>query len=91
VDPDRLLASAQPSPGEARKLALASALGRAAWLLVLDEPENHLDLASIERVEAALEAYGGAVVVVTHDEAMGRRVGRRVWRVEGGGGGVVEE
>ena len=90
VDPDRLLASAQPSPGEARKLALASALGRAAWLLVLDEPENHLDLASIERVEAALEAYGGAVVVVTHDEAMGRRIGRRVWRVEGVGGGVVE-
>ena len=38
VDPDVLLATEQPSPGEARKLAMALGLGRQAWLAVLDGP-----------------------------------------------------
>ncbi len=59
VDPDRLLGSAQPSPGEARKLGIALGLGRHAWGCVLDEPTNHLDLPSIERLERALVTYQG--------------------------------
>ena len=47
VDPDQLLVSELPSPGEARKLTLALGLGGHAWCLVLDEPTNHLDLPSI--------------------------------------------
>ena len=84
VDPDPLLASAQPSPGEARKLALALALGRQAWLLALDEPENHLDLPSIERLEAALIDYPGALVLVSHDDAFARRVTTRTWQLAAG-------
>ena len=38
IDPDRLLESAAPSPGEARKLAMAYGLGRQVWAMVLDEP-----------------------------------------------------
>ena len=87
VDPDRLLASRQPSPGEARKLAIALGLGRHAWALFLDEPTNHLDLPSIERLERALAAYPGALVLVTHDDAFGRRCATTRWRVAGG---VVE-
>lgn len=84
VDPDRLLASESPSPGEARKLALALGLGRHAWCLVLDEPTNHLDLPSIERLEEALSAYPGAIVLVSHDEAFARRCTTRTWLVESG-------
>jgi len=37
---------------------------------VLDEPTNHLDLPAIEQLEQALDAFGGTVLLVTHDRAL---------------------
>ncbi len=84
VSPDRLLASERPSPGEARKLSIALGLGRHAWALVLDEPTNHMDLPSIERLEGALAEYPGALLLISHDHAFARRCTDTVWSVGGG-------
>ncbi len=83
-DPKRLLATDLPSPGEARKLLIATGIGRGAWVLLLDEPTNHLDLPSIERLERALHEYPGAMVIVTHDEHFGRGTTDSVWTLSGG-------
>lgn len=74
VEPDQLLRTNAPSPGEGRKLRLALGLGKHAWLAVLDEPTNHLDLPAIERLEAALTSFPGALVLVTHDTRLGAAV-----------------
>ena len=58
------------SGGERLKVALACAsyAHPPAQLLFLDEPSNHLDLASLEALESMLRQYQGALVVVSHDE-----------------------
>jgi ATPase subunit of ABC transporter with duplicated ATPase domains len=84
VDPDRVLVTDAPSPGEARKLVLARLLAGDASVLVLDEPTNHLDLPSIERLEAALRRWDGALVLVTHDDGLAAAVTTTSWTVADG-------
>lgn len=55
------------SPGERTRAQLALFQAQAVNLLVLDEPTNHLDLEAIEQVEAAMAAYEGTLIVVSHD------------------------
>ncbi|WP_343948946.1 ABC-F family ATP-binding cassette domain-containing protein, partial [Nonomuraea longicatena] len=56
------------SGGEKTRLALAGLVTSGANVLLLDEPTNNLDPASRAEILAAVGAYRGAVVMVTHDE-----------------------
>jgi ATP-binding cassette, subfamily F, member 3 len=70
------------SGGERRRLALALVVASGANLLVLDEPTNHLDLESREALEAALEAFPGTVLLVSHDRALLDAVAERTLAIE---------
>ncbi|MCD2464786.1 ATP-binding cassette domain-containing protein [Streptomyces sp. MBT42] len=59
---------ARLSVGQQRRLELARLVTRPVDLLVLDEPTNHVALPLVEDLEAALAAFPGAVVAVSHDE-----------------------
>jgi ATP-binding cassette subfamily F protein 3 len=71
------------SGGERRRLALALVVASGANLLVLDEPTNHLDLESREALEAALDAFPGTVLLVSHDRALLDAVASRLLAIEG--------
>src|SRR5438874_12105454 len=72
------------SGGERRRLALALVVASGANFLVLDEPTNHLDLESREALEAALEAFPGSVLLVSHDRALLDAAAERTLAVEDG-------
>ncbi len=71
------------SGGEKARVVLAQFAVTSYNLLLLDEPTNHLDAVTVETVCEALQDFGGAVVVVTHDRFLVERVATHIARVEG--------
>jgi ATP-binding cassette subfamily F protein 3 len=72
------------SGGERRRLVLALLVASGANFLVLDEPTNHLDVESREALEAALEAFPGTVLLVSHDRALLDAIPDRIVAFEDG-------
>jgi ATP-binding cassette, subfamily F, member 3 len=72
------------SGGERRRLSLAVLVASGANVLILDEPTNHLDLDAREALEDALQAFQGAVLLVSHDRALLDAVGSRTVAFEEG-------
>ncbi|WP_189643678.1 ABC-F family ATP-binding cassette domain-containing protein [Deinococcus piscis] len=72
----------QLSGGERSRAGLALVSALRSDLLLLDEPTNHLDIEALQALEGAVQAYGGALVIVTHDRRFAREVATRLWVVE---------
>ncbi|HUY60963.1 MAG TPA: ABC-F family ATP-binding cassette domain-containing protein, partial [Candidatus Dormibacteraeota bacterium] len=72
------------SGGERARVALARLSFDDANCLLLDEPTNHLDIPAQEVLEAALQQYPGAVVVVSHDRYFIDQVATTVWTLADG-------
>ena len=72
------------SGGQKKRVALAAVLVNPADVLILDEPTNHLDNEMAAWLEEYLNAYKGAVIMVTHDRYFLDRVTNRILEISHG-------
>ena len=73
------------SGGERSRLLLAKILMNGGNFLILDEPTNDLDLATLRVLEEALAAFGGCVIIVSHDRYFLNRICNGILAFEGDG------
>jgi ATP-binding cassette subfamily F protein uup len=73
------------SGGERARVALAKILSRGANLVILDEPTNDLDVATLGALEQLLLDFGGSAITVTHDRYFLNRVATSILAFQGGG------
>ena len=72
------------SGGEKARLLFALMSAEAPHILLLDEPANHLDIDSRQTLVQAINAFEGAVVIVSHDPHLIALTADRFWLVAGG-------
>jgi ATP-binding cassette subfamily F protein uup len=73
------------SGGEQARVLIARLMLRQADVLILDEPTNDLDIPTLDVLEASLESFPGAVVLVTHDRYLLDRVSTEILALDGKG------
>ncbi|MEJ2365872.1 MAG: ATP-binding cassette domain-containing protein [Deltaproteobacteria bacterium] len=76
--------AANLSGGMQKKLALACTLIHQPEILLLDEPNNHLDIQGRKVLEEALQAYRGTICLVTHDRHLINAVANKVLVIANG-------
>jgi ATPase subunit of ABC transporter with duplicated ATPase domains len=79
--PQQLLESVEPSPGEIRKVLLATGIANVPHLVVMDEPTNHLDLPSIECLEQALIDCPCGLLLASHDRCLSGVLAHKRWHI----------
>jgi macrolide transport system ATP-binding/permease protein len=69
----------QLSIGQRRKLEIARLMAEGPNVLLLDEPTNYISLDVLEAFEAAIVAFPGPVIAVSHDRWFMQRFGGKLW------------
>merc|ERR1719203_1698846 len=69
------------SGGQRSRVAMAAVSFERPHILIMDEPTNNLDLASIEALAESVAKFDGGVVLVSHDQHFVSRVAKEVWVV----------
>lgn len=72
------------SGGWQRRVMLARALVAEPDLLILDEPTNHMDMATIEWLEEQLKQFNGSIVFISHDRAFVQALATRIIELDRG-------
>src|SRR5205823_7069391 len=73
------------SGGEQARVLIARLMLRPADVLILDEPTNDLDIATLDVLESSLEEFTGAIVLVTHDRYLLDRLSSEILALDGKG------
>jgi len=73
------------SDGQKSRVTIAHLAYAQPHLLLLDEPTNCLDLETIDALAAAINAFDGGLVLVSHDFRLINQVAKEIWIVEAGG------
>jgi len=71
------------SGGEKNRVALAMLFTKTYDVLVLDEPTNDLDIATINILEDYLQSFEGAILLVSHDRYFVDKMANKLWAFEG--------
>ena len=71
------------SGGEKNRVALALLFNKEYDVLVLDEPTNDLDIATINILEDYLQSFEGAIIIVSHDRYFVDKIAHKLWAFEG--------
>ncbi|MDL0087918.1 ribosomal protection-like ABC-F family protein [Campylobacter gastrosuis] len=72
------------SGGEKHRVALALLFTKEYDVLVLDEPTNDLDIATINILEEYLQSFSGAIIFVSHDRYFVDKISNKLWAFSGG-------
>ncbi len=83
-DDETTLATTALSGGQRKLVALAACLAQDPSVLLLDEPETHLDMEARSGLEALVKGYDGAVVIVSHDRYLLDETVSRIAELDGG-------
>src|SRR6185503_11997976 len=73
------------SGGEQARVQIARLMLQPADVLILDEPTNDLDIATLDVLESSLEEFPGALVLVTHDRYLLDRISSEILALDGNG------
>ncbi|MCI0394436.1 MAG: ATP-binding cassette domain-containing protein [Chloroflexi bacterium] len=72
------------SGGQKKLIMLAKLAVRQPRLLLLDEPDNHLDIAAKRALESFINSYGGCVIIISHDRYLLDEVATHIAELENG-------